>query len=358
MAVTIQPSAESGARASPDAATSPSTRRASGPSSLLTSRGRVVAGESTVGGCPREWICFDESALSPVVDKVSRHLFDAGDALRRKDEEAAARELRLVAAELKLQAAAVAKRAGAAACADWTLAEFGSWRLASVSARLDATAESIRCHRLGCRGGLNSLIDGSDWTDLERRWLAADESLWYPVCGEPQLHFEDAVEAYSRQNSSKAVIEVHKAMGYLRLEVGRAGGYVRRVLDGAVAELGKVALSVASGLSRGREALGRSFSIADLALALAHRVKAAEWWALDRHRTAGYELQAAARCLEGAALWVQRGAAPGAIRAAALAERLGEGLAGGESASQRQVAEGLALFSTAVDALGSRIKLN
>ena len=303
----------------------------------------------------REWICLDAITLSPVVDGASRHLYAARKALHRGSPATAAGELHAVAAELGGHAIRAAKRAGAAACVDWRLADFASWRLKAVAVKLDTAADSIEREESGCDAELSALIDACAWTDVERRWLVADECLWYPVCAEAQGHFEDAIEAYTSQNCGKAAIDVHKAIGYLRLEAGRASGYAKRALDGAVAELGKVALSVASGASCGRGAMGRCFSIANLSLALAHRTKAAEWWAHGVRRTTGYELKAAALCLECAARWVHREATTSAIRAAEFAANLGERLAVGESAARNQVTETIASFCVAVEALGSRI---
>jgi hypothetical protein len=318
----------------------------------------VAIHEPVRPGLPRDWICFDEITVSPVVDGASRHLHAACRALRDKDCRVAARELGAVAAELKGQATRVARREGAAACVDLELARVASWRLAAVAVKLDAAAVAVESNKLDGKAELSALIDGFTCADIERRWLLASESLWYPVCVEAHRHLRDAIDAYARQDRVRAVTDIHRAMGHVRLEAGRAAGYAKRALDGAVAELGRVALSVALGLSRGREAIGNWFPIANLSLALAHRVKAQQWWARRVHGTTGYELKAAALCLQGAAEWAQRDIASGAMRAAQAAAALGERLALGELPARDEVNDGITSFCAAAEAFSSRIAVS
>lgn len=355
MTLSIRGGIAAPAGAAPGAITVHPARQTTELASPPRSRLRVLTNGADAARPSRDWICFDEITLSPVVDSVSRHLYVAQKALHDRDDEAAVRELRTAAAELKVQAVSVAKRAGAAACIDPELAQIASWRLAAVAVKLEAAAHATERKRFNGRVELSVLVDVSMRTDIERRWLVADEGIWYPVCAEAERHLRRAIEAYAKQSCAQAVIDIHKATGYLRLEAGRAAGYAKRALDGAGTHLGKAALSVLLGQSRGRGAIAASFSVASLSLAVAHHVKAVQWWMRGTSRTAGYELAAAARCLDSAAEWTQCDGATGAIKEARLARLLGERLIVGDSASPEQITDGIVSFSRAIEALGLKI---
>ena len=323
----------------------------------MTALGARVVGESVIASVPppADWICFDEFNLTPVVDGVSRHLHLACNALDGKDDKSAACEMRAVAAELRRGAIKAGRRAGAAACIDVKLAHVISWRLASGAAKLNAAAQTIESGRIGGQVELRALIDEPTCADIERRWLVTDEDVWYPVCGEPQRHFGEAIEAYERQDRKTSFTEIQKAIAYLRLEAARASDDAKWALEGAVAGLGKLALSAELVMNQGRESIEGRFADADLALALAHRAKSSEWWARGDQRISGFELKAAARCLEGAAAWAGNEAGASASKVAGETKVLGARLIWGDSVAREEVVRGFVSFGNAVGALGLRI---
>ncbi len=308
-----------------------------------------------VARTPADWICFDHFNLTPVLDDLSRHLHLACNALDDRDEKSAACELRAVAAELRRGSIKAGRRAGGAACVDVRLAQVASWRLASGAAKVNVAAQAIGNGAISRKIELTALIDASTCTDIERRWLVTDEDIWYPVCGEPQRHLGDAIQAYERQDHKATVTEIQKASAYLRLEAGRATDYAKRGLDGAAAGLGKVAVSIALATINGRKSIEDRFAVAGLALALAHRAKSTEWWARGDRRISGYELKAAAGCLQGAATWVGNGIGSGASKAARDAKALGDRLVCGDGPERDEVLEGFVSFGHALEALGRRI---
>jgi len=304
---------------------------------------------------PSDWICFDDLHFTPVLDEVSRHLQLACNAFDDRDDNSAACELRAVAAKLRRGAIKAGRRAGGAACVDTKFAQVVAWRLASGAAKVSIVAQAIGSGTIGKKGGLAALIDGSTWADIERRWLVTDENIWYPVRGEPQRHFEGAIRAYERQDCKTTVTEIQKATGYLRLEAGRATEYAKRALDGAVSGLDKVALSIALATISGRRSIENRFAVAGLALALAHGARSSHWWARSNHRMSGYELKAAAGCLDGAATWVGNGAGLSASRGAREAKVLGERLVCGDGPERDEALRGFVSFGSVVDTLARKI---
>jgi hypothetical protein len=325
------------------------------PLALNTIARAVPEGAVAVPVPPADWISFDDFNLTPVLDDVSRHLHLACNAFDDRDDKSTICELRAVAAELRRGAIKAGRRAGAAACVDVKFARVVAWRLASGAAKVSMVAQAIGNGTVRGKVGLTALIDGSVCADIERRWLVTDEDIWYPVCGEPQRHFVGAMRAYERQDNKTTVTEMQKATGYLRLEAGRATDYAKRALDGAVAGLGKLALCIVLARMTGRKSVEDQFAVADLALALAHRAKSSEWWARGDNRISGYELKAAAGCLEDASAWVGNGIGPSASKAARDAKAMAERLIRGDGPERDEAAQGFVSFGSAVEALGRKI---
>src|SRR5664279_691049 len=70
---------------------------------------------------PEDWIIYDDTSFTPVVDDVSRHLDAARKVFDAKDSEKAATEMRAVADELKEQAARAGKEDQALVRTDRTM---------------------------------------------------------------------------------------------------------------------------------------------------------------------------------------------------------------------------------------------
>ena len=190
---------------------------------------------------------------------------------------------------------------------------------------------------------------------MERRWLVTDVTIWYPVSEEPQRHFGNAIEAYAKKDYHAGATEIRKATSYVRLEAGRATGEAKQALQSSVAELDKLAASVEKGAVKDAKALDMAFTHANHALALAHRVKAAESWARKEYDKAGYELKAAAHGLESGAGWAGAEAKAGAAAAVAGTKTLGDKLASGATWTRDEVAKGFESLGNAINALGQKI---
>jgi len=104
------------------------------------------------------------------------------------------------------------------------------------------------------------VIDKAARADMDRRWLVADVTTWYPVNEEPQRHFTDAVAAYAKKDYKAAAADIRKATGYLRLEAGRATGETKQKLDSSVAELDTLAASVEKGLVQDKQSMAIAFA--------------------------------------------------------------------------------------------------
>ncbi|MBI3575509.1 MAG: hypothetical protein HY083_07655 [Gammaproteobacteria bacterium] len=239
---------------------------------------------------PDDWIIYDDTTFTPVADSISLHLEAARKAFDAKDTKKAAAEMRAVANELKERAALAAKADKARAKSEMKLAQDTFRRMDAVAGKVSAAAAGIENGKIKTKADLDKAIDKAARADMERRWLVADVTTWYPVTEEPQRHFDSAVESFARKDYKAAATEIRKATGYLRLEAGRVTGDAKHALDSSVAELGKLAASVEKGAVKDEKVMDKAFAKADHALALAHRTKAAESWARKEYNQAGYEL--------------------------------------------------------------------
>lgn len=304
---------------------------------------------------PNDWIIYDDTTFTPVVDSISLRLEEAHKAFDAKDNKKAAAELRAVASELKKQATRAAKTDLARAKAETKLAQDTSRRMDAAASKVDAAAAGIESGKIKSRADLDKVIDKAVRADLERRWLVTDVTIWYPVSEEPQRHFGSAIEAYVKKDYKAAATEIRKAAGYVRLEASRVTGDARQALGSSVAELDKLAAAVEKGAVKDEKFMEQTFASAKHALALAHRAQATESWARKEYDKAGYELKAAAHDLESAAGWVGREAKAGVSGAVADARALGDKLASGATWTRDEVARGFESLGNALNELGHRI---
>ena len=295
---------------------------------------------------------------TPVADEISRHLAAARKAFDAKDHKKAATEMRAVADELKKQGARAAKADTARAKAELTLAHDTATRMDLTAQKVTAAAVALENGKITTRADLDKALDKAARADMERRWLVTDVTTWYPVSEEPQRHFGSATEAYVKKDYQAAATEIRKATSYLRLEAGRATSEAKQALETSVAELDTLAASVEKGAVKDEKALVTAFTHANHALALAHRVKAAESWAWKEYDKAGYELKAAAHGLESAASWAGAEAKTGAAAAVAETKVLGDKLASGATWTREEVAKGFEALGNAINTLGQKIGSN
>ncbi|MGO9444282.1 MAG: hypothetical protein ACLPXB_05810 [Thiobacillaceae bacterium] len=175
------------------------------------------------------------------------------------------------------------------------------------------------------------------------------------VSEEPQRHFDNAVEAYTKKDYTVAANEIRKAARYLHVEAGRATGNARKALDGSVVELGKLAGSVEKGAVKDERIMDTTFAKADHALALAHRTKAAESWTRREYDKAGDELKAAAHDLDRAAGWAGTKAKAGVSRVVTDTKELGNKLATGATWTRDEVGRGFNALGHALNKFGQKI---
>ncbi len=314
---------------------------------------------------PDDWIIYDDTTYTPVVDAVSRHLDAARKAFDAKDSKKAATEMRAVADELKLRAARAAKEDRALVKADKALLAADTKfardtqntikRMSASALKVSSAAAAIESGKIKTKADLDKAIDKAARADMERRWLVTDVTTWYPVSEEPQRHFADAVAAYAKKEYKAAATDIRKATSYLRLEAGRATGEAKQELDSSVAQLGTLAASVEKGAVKDAQSMVKAFAKANHALALEYRSEAAESWARKEFDKAGYELKAAAHGLESAAGWAGGEVKAGASAAVADTRALGDKLASGATWTRDEVAKGFEALGNSINALGQKI---
>ena len=314
---------------------------------------------------PEDWIVYDGTSYTPVVDDVSRHLDAARKAFDAKDNKKAAAEMRAAAEALKRQAAragrdnsALVTEDKALLAADTKFAQDTRDTIKRVNAsalKVSAAAAAIDSGKIKTKADLDQAIDKAARADMERRWLISDVTTWYPVSEEPQSHFTDAAAAYASKDYKAAATDIRKATGYLRLEAGRATGDAKQELDGSVAQLDTLAASVENGAVKDEQTMAKAFAKADHALALEHRSKAAVSWTRKEYDQAGYELKAAAYGLESAAGWAGGEAQAGASATVADTRALGDKLASGATWTRDEVATGFESLGKGINALGQKI---
>lgn len=330
-----------GANAQPAAAPAAS-QPAKSPSALVTQS-------------PENWIEYDDTTYTPVVDAVSRHLAAARQAFKEKDNKQAAVELRLVVAELNAQSETAVEMDKARARAENDIALDTAKRMKAAAMKVGAAAAAMDAGKIKTQADLDKAIDKASRADMDRRWLVSDVSTWYPVSAEPQHHFTNALAAYARKDYTAAAADIRKAASYLRLEAGRPAGDSKQALDSSVAELDNLAVSVDHGAIKDEHSMSHAFARADHALALEHHTKATEAWADKQYEKAGYELKAAAQSLEGAAGWAGEEVRAGASATVTDTRALGDKLASGAHWTREEVAKGLESLDNGIYKVGRKV---
>ena len=304
---------------------------------------------------PSDWIQYEDTTYTPVVDDVSRALAEARAALAKKDNAKAAEALQSAARSLQAQADKVAKVDRQRAAADIKLARETHARMVALTRKLDATAAQVKAGMLPTTAALDKTLDKAARADLERRWLVTDVTGWYPVSEEPQRHFAAAVEAYAKKDYKASAVEVRKAASFLRLESARAVGDAKKGLDAAGVDLDNTARALDRAAVKSESALTTVFARAEHALAVAHRAKAAESWAHKAYDSAGYELEAASGSLKSAAAWTGGEAKSAADAAVGDAHAIGDKLARGGVWAKDEVAKGFDSLAASLNKLGQTI---
>lgn len=304
---------------------------------------------------PQDWIAYDDSTYTPVLDDVSRALAEVRAALDKKDNTKAATAMQAAASALRAQNQRVAEVERQHATVDLKHTRDTQIRLAALAHKLDATADQIRAGKVVTTAALDKTLDKAARADLERRWLVTDVVGWYPVSEEPQRHFGLAAEAYAKKDFKVAATEIRKAASFVRLESARTATDASKDLDAAASRLEAAARALDRGAHQSVAELDRTFATANHALALAQRANAAESWAHQAYNQAGFELKAAAYGLESAGAWSGSKAKAAAARSAADARSVGDKLASGGVWARDEVAKGFESLGSGLNELGHDI---
>lgn len=300
---------------------------------------------------PVRWILIRGLPSVPVVDKISSCLYESWEALGAGNPGRAAQKMRAASEALKDLAVVAARVDGDEGLARRRLAQVTSWRLATGAMRTGLAATRMEKGRLQATADLLAILDAGAWSDIDRRWLFADEATWYPVAGEVRQHLAAASAALSRDARDAGIAEACKAGAYVRLEAARADGYARRALDGALDDLGDLIAAAKAGHRQCGQSLEGRFSGVLFALALAHRNRAAEAWVRRERAAAGYGFLAAGDILGSALEWGRDSLRPGPSAAALDCAALGRRILGGEHPDRGDVLQVVQSFGAAADLL-------
>jgi len=311
---------------------------------------------------PSDWIIYDNTTYTPVIDVFSQHIDAARKAFDAKDKKKAAAELRAASDELKLQADRAEKEDATQGIADTSVSandkqavQDAVKRVNAGALKLRSAAADVESGKIKTKADLDKVIDKAARADMDRRWLITDVATWYPVSAEPQRHFTDAVADYARKDYKTSAADIRKAAGYLRIEANRTTGKAKQELENSAARLDKLATSVGNGVVKAEQSMATEFAKANHALALEHRSKAIESWARKEYGKAGYELKASAQALESAAGWAGKEAAVGASGTVKATRNLGDKLVAGSNWTRDEVSKGFESLGNSIRALGNKL---
>ena len=311
---------------------------------------------------PEDWIIYDETSFTPVVDDVDRHLASARAALAGGDKSKAAEQLRTVSQELRAQSAVAtglahvrAQDEASASAGQNKLAAETARRMTAAAAKVDAAATAVDEGKITTTAQLDETIGKADRADMDQRWLVSEVSTWYPLVQQPQRHFSSAAAAFAAKDYGLAAAEIRKGESYIRKESGRASGSARDGLKQSADQLDDLARSVQTGSEQYAAVLRRAFAASNRALAIEYQALASDSWARKEYDVAGHELRASAQSLESGADWIGTEARVGAAATVADTRKLGDKLSNGVAWTRDEVAKGMVKLGTGIEEMGRRI---
>lgn len=311
---------------------------------------------------PEDWIIYDETTFSPVVDDVGRHLAAARAAFVAHDSKTAAEQLRKVSAELRAQAASAkglehvrAQEDTRSATEQNKLTARTVHRMTASAAKVDVAALAVDDGKISTTEQLDKAIDKADRADMDQRWLVSEVSTWYPLAEQPQRHFTSAASAYAAKDYALAAAEIRKGESYVRKEAGRATGLAKTGLADSADQLEDVARNVQTGSEQDAAVLRRAFARANQALAVQYRTLANGSWARKEYDEAGHELRSSAQSLESGADWVGAQARADASATVADTRALGDKLSSGAKWTRDEVAKGMVNLGDGIEEMGKKI---
>lgn len=307
------------------------------------------------GAPPPDCVRASEHRAPPADDgEISRHLQAARNAANSREAVQAVEELRVAAAQLKMQADIAGESLHRCGEGQDRAIQDAARRLAVTARTIEPVIAALTAGKVQSAADIDKALNTVVRADLERRWPVSDTTLWYPVGG-PQTHFRRALAAYRGNQPAAAAAHVRKAVLYLRLEAGRASVETKPELDRASADLGELAAGLDDGVPKLGRSMALAFAKADRALALQHRWQATAAWASGQYVTAGFELEAAATGLVGSAGWAGRKAAAKASATVAETRSIADKLVAGSAWTPEEVTGGFESMRLAIDRLGRNL---
>jgi hypothetical protein len=233
---------------------------------------------------PEDWLVVQDTTFIPVFDDVSRKMLEAQRSFLKKDNKSAADDVRQSAADLSGESSGASVE--------------GQKRIQAASKDLDHLAAELDSNKVRSVKQLDAAFVKAHGADIDQRWVAADETVWYPYVNESGQHFKSAHDAFVSQDLKRSAEEIRKGESFVKLEDVRATGDAKRSLDASTRELDRLAGDVSRGGIKDVRSLDIAFARADYALALSPLAKASESSATNDASKTGYELRAAASYLE------------------------------------------------------------
>ncbi len=153
-----------------------------------------------------DWIVLEDTTYIPVLDDFGRSLLDARASFVKKDNKAAASDLRESAEILSKESPEASKSNQEA--------------ITAATGDLNRLADSIDKGEVRSVNQVDAVINNAYKADTERDWLVMNEWAAYP--DEPDQHFRQASDNFARKDYRDAAAEIRKGGAFLSLEAGRA----------------------------------------------------------------------------------------------------------------------------------------
>lgn len=287
-----------------------------------------------------DWIVIEDTTYIPVLDDFGRSLLDARANFVKKDNKAAASDLRKSAEILKKEAPATSRSNQEA--------------ITAATNELNRLADSIDKGDVKSVKQVDAVINNAYKADTESDWLVVDEWAAYP--DEPDQHFRRASDNFARKDYRAAATEIRKGVAFLRLEAGRATADSKASLQSSAQELSQFADKVEKGAVRDAKEMNQAFAGANHALAQAHYRNASESWARKAVDSTGYELKAAASDVERALAWIGQKAEAGTSDVIKDTRLVAGKLISGAGYSAEEVGKGIEGLGHEIERLGTKIK--
>jgi hypothetical protein len=241
---------------------------------------------------PDSWIVFDDEAVIPVMDELTRHLEAGHKALSDKQPREAASHL--------AQAAEVLENQEGPAADDRKPA------LEKAAEELEHISEQLTAGETVSEPVLARAFLAAHHADVDQRYLVDDTVTLLPYYQHPQHHFEKAIQDLADKNSKAAAGEIRKGAAYLRMEAASAEADTKEALLRSTVELSQLARDLETGVTHEKTDLEHAFARATLARAHYHQLSARKSWLKEDAAGAGHALQAAAADVENGFKWSGR----------------------------------------------------